>query len=313
MQAISSWNNQTRVHLATISERSKDAISKTRPLDGRFIFLQPARLGWRKSQSTASEYPVEAPEASYPSWTSFDSPLPPRRYIPAMTSEFLTPALERSPSGVGDQTASTTATAFGPLPGQFPREPRVHQPPLEFVPEQASGYDPSGYGPLGQPDSRSLSVGYTPSPNHELWEDPYQHISSPTVSTSGGYSEQLRPQHEPVVYGWMSASSGYGQSGPHSMDSYAASPYAPIQKESLATKPSSSSAVQGSEEKRYKCRFCEKTYMHESTKCRHEKEHWNSPYVCPLAGCGVSSWRKDSLRRHVRLMHPKSNVSGEEE
>ena len=50
--------------------------------------------------------------------------------------------------------------------------------------------------------------------------------------------------------------------------------------------------------------------MHESTKCRHEKEHWNS-YACPEPGCDVVSQRKDSIKRHVRLMHGKGSVEDE--
>ena len=52
----------------------------------------------------------------------------------------------------------------------------------------------------------------------------------------------------------------------------------------------------------YKCRWCERIFAHESSKCRHEKEHSNS-FPCPEPGCDVVSWRKDSLKRHLRLMH----------
>ena len=52
----------------------------------------------------------------------------------------------------------------------------------------------------------------------------------------------------------------------------------------------------------YKCRWCERVFAHESSKCRHEKEHFNS-FPCPEPGCDVVSSRKDSLKRHQRLMH----------
>ena len=76
---------------------------------------------------------------------------------------------------------------------------------------------------------------------------------------------------------------------------------------SPVSQPSTPTAVN----KPHQCRFCGKTYMHESTKCRHEKEHWNS-YACPEPGCEVVSQRKDSMKRHVRLMHGKSD-SGEDD
>ena len=52
----------------------------------------------------------------------------------------------------------------------------------------------------------------------------------------------------------------------------------------------------------YKCRWCERYFAHESSKCRHEKEHFNR-FPCPEPGCDVVSSRKDSLKRHLRLMH----------
>ena len=52
----------------------------------------------------------------------------------------------------------------------------------------------------------------------------------------------------------------------------------------------------------YKYRYCERHFAHESSKCRHEKEHFNS-FPCPEPGCEVLSTRKDSLKRHLRLMH----------
>ena len=58
----------------------------------------------------------------------------------------------------------------------------------------------------------------------------------------------------------------------------------------------------------YKCRWCERYFAHESSKCRHEKEHFNQ-FPCPEPGCDVVSTRKDSLKRHLRLMHGTSEGS----
>ena len=58
----------------------------------------------------------------------------------------------------------------------------------------------------------------------------------------------------------------------------------------------------------YKCRWCERVFAHESSKCRHEKEHFNS-FPCPEPGCDVVSSRKDSLKRHQRLMHGQASSS----
>ena len=57
----------------------------------------------------------------------------------------------------------------------------------------------------------------------------------------------------------------------------------------------------------YKCRWCERVFAHESSKCCHEKEHFNS-FPCPWPGCSVVSSRKDSLKRHERLMHGGSRL-----
>ena len=54
---------------------------------------------------------------------------------------------------------------------------------------------------------------------------------------------------------------------------------------------------------RFKCKYCPKDFKHESTKCRHEKEHWNDPYPCPECGCGQTFKRRDSMMRHLQLMH----------
>jgi hypothetical protein len=58
----------------------------------------------------------------------------------------------------------------------------------------------------------------------------------------------------------------------------------------------------------HRCRYCERVFAHESSKCRHEKEHFNS-FPCPEAGCDVVSSRKDSMKRHLRLMHGISDGS----
>ena len=57
---------------------------------------------------------------------------------------------------------------------------------------------------------------------------------------------------------------------------------------------------------RFKCRWCDKDFKHESTKCRHEKEHWNDPYACTEPGCGQVFKRRDSMIRHLQLMHGRS-------
>ena len=57
---------------------------------------------------------------------------------------------------------------------------------------------------------------------------------------------------------------------------------------------------------RFKCKYCTKDFKHESTKCRHEKEHWNDPYKCPESGCGQHFKRRDSMIRHLQLMHGRS-------
>ena len=61
-------------------------------------------------------------------------------------------------------------------------------------------------------------------------------------------------------------------------------------------------------ERNRKCRWCDRTFAHESSKCRHEKEHFNA-FPCPEEGCRVISSRKDSLKRHLRLMHGISSRS----
>ena len=75
--------------------------------------------------------------------------------------------------------------------------------------------------------------------------------------------------------------------------------------------PTGQPTTPGTTGKPHQCRFCGKTYMHESTKCRHEKEHWNS-YACPEPGCEVVSQRKDSMKRHIRSMHGKSGSAEDE-
>ena len=54
---------------------------------------------------------------------------------------------------------------------------------------------------------------------------------------------------------------------------------------------------------RFQCKYCPKDFKHESTKCRHEKEHCDDPYFCPKVGCSQFFRRRDSLIRHLRLMH----------
>ena len=60
----------------------------------------------------------------------------------------------------------------------------------------------------------------------------------------------------------------------------------------------------------HQCRWCERSFAHESSKCRHEKEHFNS-FPCPKEGCEVVSSRKDSLKRHLRLMHADAEGSSQ--
>ena len=62
-------------------------------------------------------------------------------------------------------------------------------------------------------------------------------------------------------------------------------------------------SLSGSRSSQFKCKYCTKDFKHESTKCRHEKEHWNDSYACTKPGFVQAFKRRDSLIRHLQLMH----------
>lgn len=82
-------------------------------------------------------------------------------------------------------------------------------------------------------------------------------------------------------------------SPPQSSGSYSGYPFPPLPHQACPDE---------NPDRTHKCRWCNRVFAHESSKCRHEKEHFNT-FPCPEPGCEIVSSRKDSLKRHLRLIH----------
>ena len=133
---------------------------------------------------------------------------------------------------------------------------------------------------------------------------------NPISWTGGGvpssyttYPNQSAMGNVPVANTWM-------QNPAYQYPGYMAPPSIGSSRSAVPYTPLSGSNEQN-QDRSHQCRWCEKAFSHESSKCRHEKEHFNQ-FPCPEPGCDQVSTRKDSLKRHLRLMHGISEGSTSE-
>lgn len=143
----------------------------------------------------------------------------------------------------------------------------------------------------------SLPQASTPQSASSNPLSPSSWVGQPPLNTSYSNIQGYPPVVSPNSPGWANPTSAMYPPQSYPASSRSEAPYG-----SYAFSPLPPPPADPNQDRTHKCRYCDRTFAHESSKCRHEKEHFNS-FPCPEPGCDVVSSRKDSLKRHLRLMH----------